>query len=137
MTASINTSAPQRGRMVIDITGAATTDNAGLGAIANPEGVAVTILRTELLVLTPSTGAANLSAGVTTVAAAATDILNALAVNGAITGKVYNGNAIQVTAKTEITAPAEWSADKYITFTGSASTAGFTGKLFVEYIRIA
>jgi hypothetical protein len=124
-----------KGVLAIDLTGAASTDNAGLGAVANPEGVAVIILRTTFYGKTNSTGAANLGIGVTTVAAKATDILNDLAM-AAVTGKMYNGHAMQNTAKTEITAPALWAADKYITFTGSASTAGLTGTLYVEYVRV-
>jgi hypothetical protein len=82
-----------------------------------------------------STGAANLGIGVGASGAKATDILNDLAVNGAITDKVYNGHAMQNTAKTEIQAPALWTTDKYITFTGSASTVGLEAYLFVEYVR--
>lgn len=134
MTVSINTEG--KGFMTIALTGATSTDNAGLGQIANPEGVSLLILRTALHITTPSTGAANLSVGVGASGAAATDIINVLAMNGAITGKVYNGSTIQTTAKTEITAPAVWTTDKYITFTGSASTAGLVATLYVEYVRV-
>lgn len=136
MTVNVNPLEYQTGKLVIKLTGATTTDNAGLGAVLNPEGQDLMILRTQLYVKTASTGAANLSAGVTTVAAAATDIVNALAMNGAIAGKVYNGSTVQTTAKTEITAPAKWEAAKYITFTGSADTTGLVAYLYVEYVRL-
>jgi hypothetical protein len=123
------------GVLVIKVTGAAVTANAGLGAIANPEGVDLLILRTTWFVDVESTGSANISIGVTTVAAAATDILNALDANGAA-GKAYNGHAMQNSAKTEITAPAIWSAAKYITITGSATSAGMVAYLMVEYVKL-
>ena len=110
------------------ITGAASTANAGLGSIANPEGVDLLILRATLNFVTPSDGAANLGIGVTTAAAKATDILNDLDVN--------NGFAMQNTAKTAITAPAIWTAAKYVTLTGSATTAGLDAVLMIEYVRL-
>lgn len=137
MTVEVNPGSQLRGRMEIKITGVAATTNGGLGAVLNPEGVDVAILRTQLFVGTPSTGAANLSCGVgATATTSGTDIIDALAVGGSITGKIYNGNTIQGTTKTEITAPAVWESDEYITFTGSATTVGFVGYLFVEYIRL-
>ena len=126
------------GVLIIEVTGAASTGNAGIGAFANPEGAPLLILRATWHVLTPSTGAANISIGVAADdESAATDIINALAVNGAITGKVYNGHAMQNTAKTEITAPVIWTAAKYITFTGSGSTVDLDARLYVEYVRLA
>jgi len=118
------------------ITGAASTANAGLGSIANPEGVDLLILRATLNFVTPSDGAANLGIGVTTAAAKATDILNDLDVNGVAADSVYNGFAMQNTAKTAITAPAIWTAAKYVTLTGSATTAGLDAVLMIEYVRL-
>ena len=126
----------QNGRLTIDFTGAASTDGGGIAAIANPEGQTLLILSTTLYVSANSTGAANLSAGIAADATtSATDIINALAM-AAAEGKAYNGHAPQATAKTEITAPALWTASKYLTLTGSASTAGLAGKLMVEYVRV-
>jgi hypothetical protein len=126
-----------KGLLAIDITGVTGTGNGAIGAVKNPEGVDVLITRCYLYVKTQSTGAANLSCGVASAAdGATTDIINALAVGGA-TGKYYNGQAQQVTAKTEVTAPAVWTKDYFINFTGSASTAGLVGTLFVEYVRTA
>lgn len=133
MTVSIESEG--RGVLGIKIVGVASTANAGIGEVANPEGVNVVILRATLYVHVPSTGAANLSVGVGASGAAATDIINALAVNGAISDKMYNAFAMQNTAKTEITAPALWSPTTYITFTGSATTVGLEAYLLVEYVR--
>lgn len=125
-----------RGTLCIKITGVASTDNGGIGAVLNPEGVNVVILRTTFYAHTPSTGAANLSVGVASSATgAATDILNALDANTMTADTMWNGHAMQNTGKTQITAPALWQAGYYITFTGSATTVGFEGYLFVEYVR--
>lgn len=124
------------GCLTIHLVGAASAAAAGLGQIANPEGRTCIILRTTYYVASPSTGAANLSAGVTTTGLAATDILNAMDAVAATAGTAWNGHAMQNTAKTEITAPALWHATDYITFTGSASTVGLEGYLCVEYIPI-
>lgn len=134
MTVSIN--AEGKGALSIQINGAVSAANAGLGQIANPEGVSIIILRTTLYVKVASTGGANLGIGVGASGAKATDILNDMAVNGAIAGKMYNGHAMQNTAKTEITAPALWTSDKYITFTGSADSTGLDATLYVEYVRL-
>lgn len=126
-----------RGWMAIDITGVVAATDGAIGAVQNPEGVDVLVTRSILYVKTQSTGAANLSCGVgATATTATTDIINALAVGGA-TGKYYNGQAVQVTAKTEVTAPAVWAAGSYINFTGSASTVGLVATLFVEYLRVS
>jgi len=135
MTAAI-ASEGHGGCLTIHITGAASAAAAGLGSIANPEGRTLLILRTTVYFVTKSTGAANLSIGVTTAAAEATDILNALAVGSVVDATVYNGHAMQNTAKTEITAPAIWTSAKYITITGSATTVGLEAYLYVEYIGI-
>jgi len=125
-----------RGLLAIKITGVASTDNGGIGAVLNPEGVDCVILRTTFYSVTPSTGAANLSVGVASAATSAgTDILNALDANTMTAKTMWNGHAMQNTAKTQISAPALWQDDYYITFTGSATTAGFVGYLFVEYVR--
>lgn len=125
-----------KGGFSIQINGGTPTTNGGQGAIANPEGVSLIVLRSQLYVKTPSTGAGNLGVGIAADAVTkATDILNDLAVGGAIAGKVYNGNTIQTTAKTEITAPAVWTSDKYLTLTGSADLTGLDATLYVEYVR--
>jgi hypothetical protein len=135
MTAAIETEG--RGVLSIRITGVASAADAGQGAIENPEGDDVLILRTTLVVLAPSTGAANISIGIgATSGTAATDIVNALAMNGVAANTAYNGHAMQNTAKTAITAPALWTPTSYLTITGSASLVGLDARLLVEYVRI-
>lgn len=125
-----------KGFFSVAITGATSTSGGGIASILNPEGVSLLILRCILYVSANSTGAANLSVGIGAASnTSATDIINALAM-AAAAGKYYNGQALQTSAKTEITAPAIWSADKYLNVTGSASTAGLEATLYVEYVRV-
>lgn len=133
MTVAVNTEG--KGQLSIAVTGVASTDNAGIGQIANPEGATLLILRTTFYGITNSTGAANLGIGVVASGAKGTDILNDLSM-AAVAGKAYNGHVMQNGAKTEIQAPAYWTPSTYITFTGSASTVGLTGTLYVEYVRV-
>jgi len=135
MTVALSTAADQKGWLVYDITGAASAENAGLGSIANPEGVTLGITRAFLYFTTGSTGAANLDIGITTVAAKGTDIISAMdVVQATVGGKFIFCPAAQV-AETECPT-AKWTAATYLTFTGSATTAGLVAKLYLEYIRL-
>lgn len=130
MSATINS----EGKGCMSIAVAGTTGTA-IGGVANPEGVDILILRATWKITTASTGAATVNIGVgAAVNTDATDIINALAANGAVTGW-YNGFVMQNGAKTAVAAPAVWSSDKFVTFTGSASTAGLVATLYLEYIR--
>ena len=136
MTAVINSSEGRGGTLGVDITGAASTANAGLGSIANPEGVLLGIKSAWLYFVTGSTGAANLDIGITTAAAKASDIVSAMdVIQATVGGKFIYGPAAQV-AETE-SPTAKWTATTYLTLTGSATTVGLAGKLFIEYIRLA
>ena len=121
------------GYVEIPLTGTAATTGGAIGATKNPEGVALIITDVKLYVDTHSTGAANLSAGIAADAVTSdTDLINALAVGGAIDGKAYHGmTALAAKGEAQV-----WGAAEYITATGSASTAGFAGRLFVKYIRV-
>lgn len=137
MTATLKDTLPNPGaRVVYEIDGVASTDNAGQFSIANPFGETVLIRRAELYTLVPSTGAANLCIGVTTAAAKGTDLLNDAAVNGLAAGHLYNCFVMQNTAKTEISAPALWTAAKYLTGTASGSMVGYNGFLLLEIERL-
>lgn len=135
MTVEIN--AEGKGALSIAIIGVAATGNGGQGAILNPEGVSVIITNALLYTITESTGAANLGIGIgATATTKGTDILNDLDMNGVTEPGMYNGFARQNTAKTEKTAPAIWGATEYLTFTASATMVGFTGVLYLEYLRV-
>lgn len=135
MTIAVNNEG--RGALTIDIIGVASTASGGIGALLNPEGVSLLITKATFHFIAPSDGAANLGVGIgATAATKGTDVLNDLDVNGVAAASWYNGHARQNTAKTAITAPAVWGATEYLTFTGSATTVGLSGRLYLEYIRL-
>lgn len=127
-----------RGVFAVHIVGGASVDAAGQGAIANPEGASVIILRGTLYVVSPSTAAADLDVGIAADAATlADDILSDVGIDGLNAGSVYNCYAMQNTAETEITAPALWTAGKYLTISAhDASAVGFEAYLYLEYVRL-
>jgi hypothetical protein len=135
MTVAINSEG--RGLLTIDITGVASTDNGGIGALLNPEGADLMLLRGTLYVIAGSTGSANVGIGVAANATTkGTDVLNDLDCQN-LAGKVYNAFAMENTAKTEASdAPVIWQDDYYLTFTGSATTAGLSARLYLEYVRL-
>ena len=77
-----------------------------------------------------------LGIGVAASGAKGTDILNDATVNGLTSGHLYNGHARQNSAKTQISAPAVWTPTSYVTFTASADMTGYTGTLYLEYLRL-
>lgn len=136
MTLSVLTEG-RGGTLAMRIDGVASTDAGGQGSLLNPFGVDVLILRATLVVHTASTGAANIDIGVASAAATdATDIINALAMNGVAAQTAYNGHAMQNTAKTAISAPALWQDDYYVTVTGSATMVGLEATLYLECIPV-
>jgi len=121
------------GYIEIPLTGALLFAGGEVAAVANPEGVPLIITDVKIYVDTPSTGAANLNAGLAANATTSdTDMINALAVNGAITGVAYHG----MTALAAKGAAQVWGTTQYLTATGSASTVGFAGRLFVRYVLV-
>ena len=121
------------GCLEIPLTGAALFAGGEIASVANPEGVPLIITDVKIYVDTPSTGAANLSAGLAADAVTSdTDMINALAINGALTGLAYHG----MTALAAKGAAQVWGTTQYLTVTGSASSAGFKGRLFVQYILV-
>lgn len=123
-----------RGFLTVDITGVASAANAGVGEILNPEGVRLAIVRAYAYFATGSTGAANLDVGIGASGAKATDVLSAFdVVQATVGGKAFFGVQVPVN---EAEQTVIWETTEYLTFTGSASTVGLAGKLFVEYIRL-
>lgn len=119
------------GSFVLDLVGEALATGGLVGSVLNPEGVAVVITKVLLVVTTPSTGGATLNVGIgATATTDASDLISALTVNGALTGKVYNGLNPAANAEHIV-----WGSTQYLTVTGSATTVGFTGKVLIEYKR--
>lgn len=136
MTVSTTLTAQSGGMFKITLTGAASAANAGLGVVANPEGVLLGITRAFIYARTGSTGAANLDIGVTTVAAKGSDICSAMDVIEATIGGDLTFLPAAQAAETD-SPTALWAADTYLTFTGSASTVGLDADVYIEYIRLA
>jgi hypothetical protein len=122
------------GYLVIPLTGALLFAGGEIAAVANPEGVPLIIVDAKIYVDTPSTGAANIDVGLAANATTSdNDMINALAINGAITGKAYHGmTALAAKGEAQV-----WDTTQYLTATGSADSRGFVGRLFVQYIRTA
>jgi len=121
------------GYIEIPLVGVTATTGGAIGALKNPEGVPVIITDVKLYVDTPSTGAANINVGIAADGVTSdTDMINALAINGSITGYAYHGmTALAAKGQAQV-----WGASEYITATGSASSAGFAGRLYVQYVRV-
>ena len=135
MTATKNDSTFNGGMLVIDIVGAAAATDGGIGSVVNPEGADLGVLRTYAWFDTGSTGAANLDVGVGADATTkGTDILSSFdGVEATVGGKLFYCQAVPVNETEDAVI---WESDEYITFTGSATTVGLAGKLFVEYVRL-
>lgn len=128
--------APQTGVFSVDITGGTATSGGGVAAIPNPEGVDLLITRAHLYVLSNSTGAANLTVGTAgSGTAAANSMLPATAMAaaaGSAFNLTYHGTAVGAAM-----APQKWGSADYVNVAGSASTAGLTARLFIDYLRTA
>ena len=122
------------GCLEIPLTGALLFAGGEIAAVANPEGVPLIIVDVKIFVDTPSTGAANINVGLAADAVTSdTDMINAHAIQGAITGKAYHGmTALAAKGEAQV-----WGTTQYLTATGSADSTGFVGRLFVQYIRTA
>lgn len=134
MSYDINTT--QLGGFSVTLTGGTATSGGGVAAIPNPEGVDLVIADAFLYVTSNSTGAANLTIGTAASGTvAATSMLPATAM-AAAAGSVFalynHGTAVGAAAS-----PQKWGSAGYINVAGSASTAGFSGILFVRYLRTA
>lgn len=126
----------QRGWFKVKLTGSTSVANAGLGQVANPEGVTLGIVRAFIYARTGSTGAANLDAGIGASGAKATDICSAMdVIEATIGGDLTFLPAVQA-AETD-SPTALWTTTTYLTFTGSADTTGLDADVFIEYIRLA
>lgn len=134
---AVTTYTPGRGWLAIDFVGVTATTGGAIASVLNPEGQALIVTNAVVYLSANSTGAANLTIGI---GASATtdynDMVTATAM-AAAAGKVYTAAAISASIATEITAPGVWGASEYVNITGSASTAGLAGTLYIEYLRTA
>ncbi len=120
-----------KGAFTLALTGQAVPTAGGAGEVVNPEGASLIITKAVLYVANPSAGAANLNAGIGAGGADNSNLIGALAINGAIAGKAYNGLNPAANAEHIV-----WGANQYLNATPSAASAAFRGTLFVEYLRV-
>jgi len=126
-----------KGALTFALTGQAahSADAAGtLGYIQNPEDAAIIVTQCIVYGITNSTGAANLTIGDATTVAGAHDTttLFAAAAQAASAGTAVVGHAVGNAADT---CPVVL-ADNYICAFASATTVGYTGVCYIEYVRV-
>lgn len=135
MTASIVYDGPQKGWLRVLLTGANDLNNAGLGSIANPEGVTLGVTRAFIYARTGSTGACNLSVGIGAAGAASSDICSAMDCVEATLGGDFTFLPAAQVAETD-SPTALWTAATFLNITGSADSTGLDADLYIEYIRL-
>lgn len=114
----------------VALAGVTATTGGALFSWANPEGQSVIITRFQIDITTKSTGAANVSFGVaangTTSSA---NLIDTYAAGG--TEKVVDNLA---DAGTNGKVVQKMTSSQFVTGTGSASTAGLVGSVYIHYV---
>jgi hypothetical protein len=136
MAVSQNT-APQLGGLSYTITGGTATAAGGQGAIQNPEGVPLIIKDWKLYVVSNSTGATNLTIGTAASGTVAANSLLTTTAMAAAAGSVFGGIVGGTAAGQNLTTTVSWGSADYINITASASAAGLSAILFINYYRTA
>lgn len=116
----------------VTLTGVTATTGGAVGSWANPEAGAILITSVVVDITTKSTGAANLDIGTTATNATTSsdtlldgvDVGTAAGIFDNIVEPGTNGKSRQRLA-----------SGKWVTVTGSASTAGMVGSLYVYYVN--
>ena len=123
---------------VITLTGTTSTSGGGIASWAPPGGNAIIIDRVILNVTTASTGSANITVGWGSSATTSyTNLIPATSVHATGTIDHITASIIAATAAESginQLAPLVPGTD-YLTFTGSASTAGMVGTAYIRYVR--
>jgi len=122
-----------KGACTIPVTGATLFAGGEMGSLLNPEGGVLIITRAILYVETQSTtGGATIAIGT---AVNATTSGNNLTAATALDGT--DGTAFNLLANGDAAdALVVWTAAQYVTCTGSADSAAFVGKLYLEYLHV-
>ena len=111
----------------IALTGVAATTGGAVAGVLNPLGVDLIVYQAVVQTTTESTGAANLDIGIGATATTSNDTL----FDGIAVGTAALLKAASVTHGTNGFGAVKWGAAQYLTVTGSASTAGLVGVLYV------
>lgn len=124
-----------KGFLSVPVTGTTSLAGGALCSLANPFGKTAYILRAWYYAVAASTGAANINCGVgATATTDASDLLSAVDAVALAAGTLLNTIQHQETNETAVTAPAAWTSTSFVNVTGSASTAGLAGTLYLEYL---
>jgi hypothetical protein len=119
------------GTLAIPLTGALLFAGGEIASVANPEGVPIIITDVKLYVTHVSTGAANGNFGIGASAVTSYNtLIAALDLVASAVGGYHGMPALVANAAALV-----WGVAQFLTVTGTASTVGFTGTLFVDYIR--
>src|SRR5271166_6552153 len=119
---------------VIPLVGVAATTGGAIAAWQPPGGGRVIVVRAVLDVPTHSTGAANLSIGIAANATTSSTTLFPIVV--AVGSNVTTDNISDPTAVPPlVSACLPMAAGTFITVTGSATTVGMIGNLYIQYIK--
>ena len=122
------TGAPtQYGAYEVDLTGVAAVTGGAILALLNPEGADLLLVRTVVDLLAKATGAANINIGIG--ASPTTSYSNVLAATAA------GGGGAGVIDSLPALGAVKWPAAQYLTVSGSASTVGLVGRLYLDYFR--
>jgi len=114
----------------VALAGVAATTGGALFSWANPEGQSIIIQRLLIDITTKSTGAANVSFGVAANATTSSaNLIDTYAAGG--TEKVVDNH---VDGSTNGKFNQKMTATQYLTGTGSATTAGLVGSVYIEYV---
>lgn len=134
MSYTVNT-APQFGVYSVTITGGTSTAAGGQAAIPNPEGVDLIINDWKLYVLANSTGATNLTIGTASAGTVAANSMLTTTAMAAAAGSVFTGVSGGTVAGQNVTTTNKWGSAEYINVSASASAAGLSAVLYVDYWR--
>ena len=120
------------GCIAIPLAGAVAHLGGEVANVANPEGVPLIITDVKLYAVTPSAGVCVLHVGIgTTAQHDANELVNDMDIVATTAGTAWHA----MTALVANGAAVIWGAAQFLTSCGSASSVGFAGTLFVEYIR--
>ncbi len=119
--------------MVVPLVGVVATTGGAIAAATPKEGGPVIVTRATIVVQTISTGAATLDIGVgATKTTSADNLIDGCDVNAAAAVAFDNITDISTNGTTR----QYMAAGSFVTVTGSADTTGFTGVLYLEFIKI-
>ena len=113
----------------VSLVGVASTSGGGLGAWQPASGHTVVIRRAIVYVSQASTGAANLTAGVG--ASATTSYTNLITATSVAATGIIDSITNEITAVGPVAVL--MTSGQFLTFSGSATTAGLIGKALIEY----